>query len=159
MKLERTYFDDIDKLIKSSKREEAEKVLMDFSIQVEANPSYPGCYWLAESYYCMDNKKYASKIIENINNASIYIKKMNKELPPKAETLKAKSYHHLGDNDKALEILTDVINRMEFDEAYYVRGIIKAKMGHEDPWMDIKKASTLGHIEATVLLKKLNSKK
>lgn len=161
MKIERDCFEEIDRLVEKGLKSEAERKLNELCEQVKNKPNYGGYYWIAKSYYSLNKKKYATKILENINSASEFIQQCpNQELPHTAWLLKARAYSHLKQFDLGITACDEVLKKKQDGEAYYIRGILKLQITQEDnDWEDLKKAEDLGNKEAKEFLKNRNFKK
>lgn len=151
-------FNEINKLVKSRKIEDAQIMLNEFCEKVKAKPNYAGYFWLAKSLYLIDKKKYASKIVENIDLSSQYLPELpNPEFQFPSLLLKARAHSHLKEFELAMKICDDIIAKKENGEAYYIRGIMKYEINNESETAidDIKKADRMGYQEATNVLKYL----
>ncbi|MBW8050110.1 MAG: hypothetical protein FVQ77_07185 [Cytophagales bacterium] len=167
--MERDYFEEIKILVKEGLIKEAKKKLKLFSELISSKPSYQGYYWRAKAYDCVDYKKYASKILEDINSASakeIIEQLPQKELPVPALLLKAKAYSNLNQHDLGVTTIDVIFKRKQVGkpqlaEAYRYRAIIKAQINPDEEFGmdDLKKASLLGDKIAQDHLDNINYKK
>jgi len=160
--MERDNFVEIERLIKNRSLNEAVSSLKSFDTQVIVNPSYAGYYWLAQSFYCVDKKKYALKTLESVELAISEFPKLfpTKELPSTVLLLKARAFNHLKKFDLGIAICNDVIEKKQDGEAYFVRGALKFQVKDEiGGFEDLKKAEELGNKEASVFLHNRNNNK